>query len=102
MSSEKIKKFDLDKDGNISEEELKKLKTMYDINNDDAKEKAQRKMAWFGLIGMLLYPFAVVIVSLFEMKDAADTLGDMAPTYFVAIAGLVAAFFGAQAYTKGK
>jgi len=26
----------------------------------------------------------------------------MAPTYFVAVAGLVAAFFGAQAYQKGK
>jgi len=26
----------------------------------------------------------------------------MAPTYFVSVAALVAAFFGAQAYTKGK
>jgi len=26
----------------------------------------------------------------------------MAPTYFVAVAGIVAAFFGSQAYTKGK
>jgi len=26
----------------------------------------------------------------------------MAPTYFVAVAGLVAAFFGAQAWSKGK
>ncbi len=29
-------------------------------------------------------------------------MSDIAPTYFVAIAGLVAAFFGAQAYSKGK
>jgi hypothetical protein len=26
----------------------------------------------------------------------------MAPTYFVAVAGIVAAFFGSQAYTKKK
>jgi hypothetical protein len=26
----------------------------------------------------------------------------MAPTYFVAVAGIVAAFFGTQAYTKKK
>jgi hypothetical protein len=26
----------------------------------------------------------------------------MAPTYFVAVAGIVAAFFGAQAFAKGK
>lgn len=50
--------------------------------------------------GMLLYPFAVVIASLAGLDQAQDTLGDMAPTYFVAVAGIVAAFFGAQAFTK--
>ena len=33
-------------------------------------------------------------------EHAADVLGDMAPTYFVAVAGLVAAFFGATAWSK--
>jgi hypothetical protein len=59
-------------------------------------------MAWFALAGMLLYPFAVVIADLVELDNAAKILGDMAPTYFVSVAALVAAFFGAQAYTKGK
>jgi hypothetical protein len=51
---------------------------------------------------LLLYPFAVVCASLAGLDQAQATLGDMAPTYFVAVAGIVAAFFGAQAYTKGK
>ena len=63
---------------------------------------AQRKMAWFSLGGMLLYPFAVVLASLVGLDQAQKTLGDMAPTYFVAVAGIVAAFFGAQAFSKGK
>ena len=46
--------------------------------------------------GMLLYPFAVVCASLADLDQAQKTLGDMAPTYFVAVAGIVAAFFGAQ------
>jgi hypothetical protein len=33
--------------------------------------------------------------------DAAKIIGDIAPTYFVAISALVAAFFGADAI-KGK
>jgi len=43
-----------------------------------------------------------LITSLFGVDKAATIIGDIAPTYFVAIAGLVAAFFGAQAYTKGS
>ena len=50
---------------------------------------------------LLLYPFAVVLASLAGLDQAQDTLGDMAPTYFVAVAGIVAAFFGTQAM-KGK
>jgi hypothetical protein len=34
------------------------------------------------------------------LNEAAKTLGSMAPTYFVAVAGIVAAFFGAHAYSK--
>jgi hypothetical protein len=51
---------------------------------------------------MLLYPFAVVAASFIGLDEAQKTLGDMAPTYFVAVAGIVAAFFGAQAWSKGK
>ena len=64
------------------------------------KRDAQRSMAWFALGGMLLYPFAVVLASLAGLDQAQATLGSMAPTYFVAVAGIVAAFFGAQAFNK--
>jgi hypothetical protein len=49
---------------------------------------------------MLLYPFSVVVASLAGLDQAQSTLGSMAPTYFVAVAGIVAAFFGAQAFNK--
>jgi hypothetical protein len=51
---------------------------------------------------LLLYPFAVVIASYIGLVEAQKTLGSMAPTYFVAVAGIVAAFFGTQAYSKKK
>ncbi len=63
---------------------------------------AQRNMTWFALGGVLLYPFAVVIASLAGLDQAQETLGDMAPTYFVAVAGIVAAFFGAQNFGSKK
>ena len=71
-----------------------------ELDDQDAMRDAQRKMTWFALGGLLLYPFAVVLASLVGLDEAQKTLGCMAPTYFVAVAGIVAAFFGAQAYSK--
>ena len=68
---------------------------------DALHEDAMRKMTWFALAGLLLYPFLILVTSVFGADKAAEIIGDIAPTYFVAIAGLVAAFFGADAL-KGK
>ena len=64
-----------------------------ELEDADAMRDAQRNMTWFALAGLLLYPFAVVLASLAGLDQAQATLGDMAPTYFVAVAGIVAAFF---------
>ena len=71
-----------------------------ELEDQDAMRDAQRNMAWFSLTGMLFYPAMVVVTDVIELDNAAKILGDMAPTYFVAVAGLVAAFFGAQAWSK--
>jgi hypothetical protein len=57
-------------------------------------------MAWFALFGMLLYPFAVVLAVLMGLDQASKTLGDIAPTYFVSVAAIVAAFYTTQAYSN--
>tara|TARA_R100000005_G_C4986421_1_gene194643 strand:- start:1261 stop:1656 length:396 start_codon:yes stop_codon:yes gene_type:complete len=101
--------LDVDGDGVITDEEMKQAEELMRLEqererfkNEDAKEDQIRAMAWFALWGMLLYPVLILITSLVGVDTAAKIIGDIAPTYFVAIAGLVAAFFGAQAYTKGK
>jgi hypothetical protein len=73
-----------------------------ELEDQDAMRDAQRNMTWFALGGLLLYPFAVVLASLAGLDQAQATLGDMAPTYFVAVAGIVAAFFGSQAFSSRK
>ena len=71
-----------------------------ELEDQDLMRDSQRAMAWFALGGMLLYPASVVVASMMGLDEAQKTLGSMAPTYFVAVAGIVAAFFGAQAYNK--
>lgn len=69
------------------------------LENQDQREDAQRSMAWFALAGMLLYPVAVVLASWLGLEQGSQILGDMAATYFVSVAAIVAAFYGSQAYT---
>ena len=90
--------------GHISEDNGFALKpwTKVRFENEVKKEDAQRNMAWFALFGMLLYPFAILLASLMQLDQASKTLGSMAPTYFVSVAAIVAAFYGKEAYTKGK
>ncbi len=93
----KLEVADLNGDGVVTDTELDKQERMIRLENEDKKEDAQREMAWFALWGMLLYPFAVVVATLFGLDKGADILGDMAGVYFIAVAGIVAAFFGAAA-----
>jgi len=93
---------DTNGDGKVSKEEER----MYlefkrkELEDADAMRDAQRKMAWFALAGMLLYPASVVTANLIGLDQAAKILGDMASVYFVSVAAIVAAFFGSQAMGK--
>ena len=95
---------DTNGDGKVSEEE----QAMYlefkrkELDDADAMRDAQRKMTWFALFGLLLYPFAVVLADTVGLNQASKILGDMAATYFVAVAAIVAALFGGQAYSASK
>jgi hypothetical protein len=90
---------DLNGDGHISTEELEmhlEFKRK-ELEDQDAQRDAMRKMTWFALFGMLLYPFTILATSILGYDKASNIIGDIAPTYFVAISALVAAFFGADA-----
>ena len=92
-----FEKADLDGNGTIDQAEWdrmafedKRIKML----DDDAQRDAQRKMAWFCLWGMLLYPAGVVITSGLGLDKAANIIGDMASIYFLSVAGVVGVFFG--------
>jgi len=102
--SAKFHPADVNGDGKVSKAE----EAMYlefrrkELEDQDAMRDAQRKMAWFSLYGMLAYPILVVGANVAGLEQGAKILGDMAGVYFIAVAGIVAAFFGAQAWTGKK
>ena len=96
---EGLDEADSDGDGHITAQELDmhlefKRKELEDA---DAQRDAMRKMTWFALFGMLLYPLTILITTILGQDKAAQLISDIAPTYFVSISVLVAAFFGADA-----
>jgi hypothetical protein len=97
-----VEGMDTNGDGHVTKKEMDmhlefKRKELEDA---DAQRDAMRKMTWFALLGMLLYPATILVTSLMGADKAAAIIGDIAPTYFVAISALVAAFFGADALKK--
>ena len=67
------------------------------MEDSDAKRDAQRRMTWFALAGMVLYPVAIVLASILGAADAAGLLADIAAVYVVAVSGVTAAYFGFNA-----
>lgn len=88
--------YDLDNDGKLDAEERAimledKRRSMEDA---DAKRDAQRQMAWFSLMGMLVFPFGVVLTEFMELPNASTLLSSMSNIYYVSIAAIVAAYYG--------
>jgi FtsH-binding integral membrane protein len=95
-------RMDANGDGHISAEEAA-MDLEYkrkELEDRDAQRDAIRKMAWFSLFGLLLYPIGIFLTSAFGLDKAATLIADIAPTYFASIAVLVSAFFGADAISN--
>ena len=65
VDPEVAKKVDKNGDGHISKQEMEmdlefKRKELEDA---DARRDAMRKMTWFALMGMLLYPLGILVTS---------------------------------------
>lgn len=95
---------DLNGDGHIDARELEmhlEFKRK-ELEDKDAQRDAIRKMAWFSLVGLLVYPVGIAITSLLGLDTAAGLIADIAPTYFASIAVLVSAFFASDAVKDKK
>tara|TARA_R100001509_G_C4761459_1_gene179869 strand:+ start:33 stop:344 length:312 start_codon:yes stop_codon:yes gene_type:complete len=97
-------KYDLNDNGKIDPEEREimledRRRIMMDA---DAKRDAQRRMAWFSLTGMLLFPFGVVFTEWMQLPQASEMLSSMSNIYYVSIAAIVAAYYGFTNMGKGQ
>lgn len=104
MTNKEFNKMDINGDGEVTAEEYRiyieaKRREMED---EDAKRDQQRKMVWFALFGMLGYPLFVFASGALGFDNESKIIGDMSGVYFMSVGIVVSAFFGADAYVKGK
>jgi hypothetical protein len=92
----KYNEYDSNKDGIVNDVELSTAGTATDLENRDKKEDQQRRMAWMAMISMIV--FTVFLFLPVVSNERVEALSDLLSMFYIAQAGVVASFFGAQAY----
>lgn len=94
----KYNKYDIDGDGVVNDAEMQKMEHMIEFENKDKKEDQLRQMAWMAMGSMVL--FTGILFSPLVSIDKLNALGAVLQMFYLAQAGVVATFFGANAYVS--
>lgn len=78
------------------EEDLVMKEAQIELENKDKKEDQQRRMAWIAMISMIVLTMFLFLPIVSPERIAA--LSDLLSMFYIAQAGIVATFFGSQAY----
>ena len=82
----------------MTEEELELKGKEIQLENDDKKRDAKRRMTWVALIAIVIYPLYLY----FATDSLVEHLAKMSDMYFMSLAGIVAAYFGFEAWMSKK
>ncbi len=93
-------KYDLDGDGEITDEELEHVKEIRETERDLRKSLAQLRMARFTLIGMGV--FTVAMFTPWVPLERVEALSDISNLFYISGAGIVGAYMGTTAWMSRK
>jgi len=95
-----MKKYDMDNDGKISEEEARIAKEISEQELMNKKQTNQRKMAWVALWSMVI--FTAFLFSPWIPEGRVENLGDVLGLFYIAQASIVGAYMGMSAWMNKK
>ena len=93
-------KYDVDGDGVVSDEELAAVAKLEELEMQEEKADAQRRMAWISLIAMLVFT-GFVFLPIFP-DSRIQALADLFGLFYIGMAGVVGAYMGMTAYMSKK
>jgi len=93
-------KYDLDGDGIVTDEEMAAIAKIEEMEMQEEKADAQRRMAWVSLIAMLVFT-CLVFLPIFP-DSRIKALADLFGLFYIGMAGVVGAYMGMTAYMSKK
>ena len=93
-------KFDLDGDGIVSDQELKRSEHMIRLENSDKMQDQQRMLCWVSSVSSII--LIVLVMSPVIPDTRVEMVTALLSTYVVANLGIVATFMGTTAFTRSK
>ena len=92
--------FDLDGDGTVSDEEIKRSQDMLEIELREEKSEAQKRMAWGAMASMIV--FSGILFTPMVTESRVSALADLLGLFYIAQAGVVGAYMGVSAWMSRK
>ena len=93
-------KYDLDGDGEITDEELEQAKEIRETERDLRKSLAQLRMARYTLVGMGL--FTAAMFTPWSSIERIEALSEISYLFYISGAGIVGAYMGTTAWMSRK
>ena len=106
MSNKKLEfnsrfnKYDINRDGTVTDEEMARAKDMLEMELREEKVHQQQRMAWGAMATMLV--FTVLLFTTIIPVDRVNALSDLLGLFYIAQAGVVGTYMGAQAFAAKK
>ena len=96
----KYNQFDLDGDGTVSDDEIKRSQDMLEIELREEKSEAQKKMAWVAMGSMIV--FSAILFTPMVSESRVSALADLLGLFFIAQTGVVGAYMGVSAWMSRR
>ena len=93
-------RYDLDGDGEITDEELEHVKEIRETERDLRKSLAQLRMARYTLIGMGV--FTIAMFTPWVSVERIEALSEISNLFYISGAGIVGAYMGTTAWMSRK
>lgn len=93
-------KYDLNRDGTVTQEEIEKSKELREIELREEKAETQKNMAITAMISMLI--FTVFLFLPFFSDSRIQALADVLGLFYIAQAGVVGAYMGFTTWMSRK
>ena len=97
----KYSQFDVDGDGVMTDKEIAMEKEMMELERQEEKAEAQKKMAWVAMVSMLGFTIFLFLPIIPDSRVSA--LAELLGLFYIGQASVVGAYMGFTAYmSKSK